>query len=249
MAQSYRKLKENTHFRQVDQKSVVPVESHNLLVAKKQNRLENEIYKKKVCKLEKETSSNLIKLSKSIYETSIELSRIKYELKRNMLETIYKNYSFCASYRNNKKKENEIVPNINNQTVENKETTNSKDDKLNRFLVDLSTKSEKEVDFLLNNRPKSTPFSSFKKHGNILLTTSEKNLSNIPTKQNKENKSANLRVKSASIAKIESKSSIMKPMKSHSTKEIDKVFKENTVKMYLSFLLIVRIFIIFIIIF
>jgi hypothetical protein len=230
MALSYRKLKENTHFRQVDQKGVVPVESYNLLVAKKQNRLENEIYKKRVCKLEKETSSNLIKLSKSIYETSIELSQIKYELKRNMLETIYKNYSFCASYRNNKKKENEIVPNNNNQTVENKETTNSKDDKLNRFLVDLSTKSEKEVDFLLNNRPKSTPFSSFKKQ----LTTSGKNLSNIPTKQNKEIKSANLGVKSAGIAKKESKSSIMKPMKPHSTKEIDKVFEENTEKMYLS---------------
>ena len=105
---------------------------------------------------------------------------------------------------------------------------------MNKFLIDLSTKSEKEVDFLLNNRPKSTPFTLFKKYENI---TSKKpktsDGTNLTNNYNELNKSANLKVKSTSVTKKESKSApthIIQSIKPHSKQEIKKAKYENKEK-------------------
>jgi hypothetical protein len=146
MTLSIRRSKQTSNF-----KNFKLVESPSLILAKKQNKLEDEVYKHKIFKLEKETSTTLIKLCKNIYETTIELDKINYELKRNKLETIYKNYNYCASQRKNKKTAEVLSSDLKSENNE----INSKEEKLNQFLSDLTNKSENEVNYLLGYRPKT----------------------------------------------------------------------------------------------
>lgn len=234
MTLSIRRSKQNPDFGFSSQKSFKSIESPSLGLAKKQNKLEEEIYKHKILKLEAETSSSLIKLCKRIYETSLELNRVNFELKRNKLETVYKNYNFCQSYRS--KKNVEFVTgselNSNNNTTNKDiigEVIDSKDDKLNKFLVDLSTKSEHEIDFLLSNRPKTTPFTKKKYENkndkNIFITRmnkSEAGRTILIKKQNDKNKEEYLKTKP--------KKMLIKESKPQGRSSENKTFTQNTMQ-------------------
>ena len=160
MTLSIRRLQQKGDFGHANQKSFKLIESSSLGMARKKNKLEEEILERKLFKLEEETSTSLIKLCKNIYETSIELNSINFELKRNKLETIYKNYNYCKFYRNqNKNKPKQITE---KQTEELHGEASLKEDKLNKFLLDMSTKTETEVTYLLNNKPNTTTCSAKK---------------------------------------------------------------------------------------
>lgn len=167
-----------------DTKNYIPRESPSITLARRQNEHEEELGKQKLFKLERETSATLIKLCKNIYETNIELNQIKYELNRNKLETIYKNYNYCASHRNMNKiaatpviikppviekkskngkfngfKDNSQQSIKTDKIEENNENKSNKkpdkDARLAYFLNDISTKTQKELDYLLVYRAPS----------------------------------------------------------------------------------------------